>query len=232
MLYIRIILATLVLSVSPSWASITISDIDPARGTYVDYLRFGGRYNSYAGVILGAIDITQPIDLLNATLFQTAPQGFYNENVVPPLTDGGQQRISWLYMFQLGGVNSPTLGAGLQLAIWDIMADGGDGPTGGYLQSSSGTPQGIINAWLNYLNVSAGQTSTAACYYIIRSRLDGGIVGTYVGAPGGPNPPPPGGGDIINPPPSGGDMGNVPEPTAITTIIVGIAAIVFLKRRK
>ena len=222
----RLLIPILALSISPTWASITISDVDPTRGLYVDYQEFGARFNSFAGVVLGFIDITQPIDLFSANLYLTAPRGFYNENQVAPLTEGGQQRISWLYAFQLAGANTPTLGAALQLAIWDIMADGGDGPGHGILQAGTATPQAVIDAWQSYLNVSSGQASTAASYYIVRSRIDGSILGTYVGAATGSGP------DINPPPPGGGDVTGVPEPSSLTTLLVLMTIGLGIKLRK
>jgi hypothetical protein len=224
------LVAAAVLSVFPASATITINNVDLSRGEYVDYSEFGGRFDSFAGVVLATLDLSQPIDLLSATLYQTAPPGTYSENVAIPLTAGGQQRISWLYMFELSSATTPTLGAGLQLAIWDVMADGGDGPASGILQSISTTPSDVVAAWRNYLALSLNAANTDASYYNIRSRITGSIVGTYVGNVNGGFPA--SGGDLFPPPPSGNDTGQVPEPSPITILLVTIPLWIGLKLRK
>ena len=100
-----------------------------------------------------------------------------------------------------------------------------------------GTPQAMLDSWLHYLTVSAGQMSTYADFYR-NHNINGVYVETLVGPgrpvpvnpPSGgdtgnppPPPPPPPGADIINPPT--GNLNEIPEPAAISMLVVSALAI-------
>ncbi|MGA1994229.1 MAG: PEP-CTERM sorting domain-containing protein [Bryobacteraceae bacterium] len=114
-------------------------------------------------------------------------------------------------------VESPAQGAGLQLAIWDLTADGGDGFFSGSVQAS--TISGEVTdpaalAWAEtYEALSAGMTTNDAYVYENTAQGTGALAQMLVGpmfSDGGPTPTP------SDPPP-------VPEPA--TYISAGIALI-------
>jgi len=205
------------LTALPSWAGfITVGNYDLNRGAYVDFQRNGSRDNAFAGVIQGFYDFGPLIDLLSADLYRHIGVGTFYSNRTPVTPADGFARIAWLYDYELTTATTPVLGAGLQLAIWDIMADGGDGLHQGYLQVALGTPAAVADAWDYYLTISVGQSSTLANFYI-NHNIEGVYLETLVG-PGLTPPPPP-------PPP-------VPEPSTITLVIVSVALLGALKLRK
>lgn len=73
---------------------------------------------------------------------------------------GNGQRIGYLYNTYANSVTNSTTGAALQLAIWDVLVDNGDGFGTGNLKSSV---SGAILAQANtYLASSAGQVGEAS----------------------------------------------------------------------
>jgi hypothetical protein len=234
--YVAMVLATI-----PAWAgTITVGSNDVSRGAYVDFGENGNRVNDFAGVIRAAFDYGSLLDFLSADPYKHIPQGTYYSNVFGAPAGTGLSRVAWLYDYQLISAISPTSGAGLQLAIWDIIADGGDGSAAGYIRATTGTPQAVVDSWLHYLTVSAGQMSTYADFYK-NHTIEGVYVETLVG-PGRPVPPPvvnppsdgddgtPPGEDVIDPPP--GNLNEVPEPSTISMFVVSALAIGLLKLRK
>jgi hypothetical protein len=64
-------------------------------------------------------------------------------------------------------VTNSTQGAGIQLAIWDIVEDGGDGLSAGKVQASTGTPtpSDVLYWATNYEALSLGKSSYSAYVY-------------------------------------------------------------------
>jgi PEP-CTERM motif len=229
--YLVVILAAL-----PAWAgTITISNDDLSRGSYVDFLANGVRTNSFAGVIRGAYDFGSLLDLLSADPYRYIGPGTYYSTRFGAPVGAGLNRVAWLYDYQLITVTTAASGAGLQLAMWDLIADQGDGPGAGYLKAAPGTPQAVIDAWRNYLAISAGQASPYANFYR-NHDINGVYLETLIG-PGSVapppliviEPPPPTGGDVVNPP-IGQDV-SVPEPSTISLMLAGLLALAAMKLR-
>lgn len=100
------------------------------------------------------------VDSAHAPLFGSS----YDVNMVT-LPDAGlpnSGRIAYLYQSFASTVNNQDLGAGLQLAIWDVLVDGGDGLGAGNFRASSVT--NTMNAAANFLTQSVGHSGTATWY--------------------------------------------------------------------
>lgn len=83
---------------------------------------------------------------------------------VRPIEERGPTatRAAWLFSSAVGTVDTRDRGAALQLAVWDILYDGGDGLNAGSFKSSvTGNVLTITNS---YLANSFGQQSSAAQY--------------------------------------------------------------------
>jgi hypothetical protein len=79
-----------------------------------------------------------------------------------PLPDAGlpnSGRIAWLYEYGLPTVVDNTTAAGLQLAIWDVLTDNGDGLQAGAFKSN--ITGGVATATGTYLAASANQSGSA-----------------------------------------------------------------------
>ena len=92
------------------------------------------------------------------------------------------------------------MGEGLQIAIWDIIHDGGDGPNQGRIQASVGTPLDVVQNWGNFLVSSQGQR-----YQTLIGVLQ-------------PLPPP------------APTRENVPEPGSLGLLAVGFTSLAFLRK--
>ncbi len=65
-------------------------------------------------------------------------------------------------------VTNPVQGAAIQMAVWDIVHDGGDGLSHGRVQAATGvnaTDPAVVAAAEHYLAVSAGKISNLAFIY-------------------------------------------------------------------
>lgn len=138
----------------------------------------------------------------------------YDTDVVDPdsVSSGELQRVAWLVDNALlptqnegiysalpssDWVESAAQGAGIQLAIWDITSDGGDGFSSGSVQAST-TPGEVTDptalAWAEeYEALSLGQWSDSAFVYE-NTTIGGGTPAQMLEGPiftdGGPQPIP------------------------------------------
>jgi hypothetical protein len=80
------------------------------------------------------------------------------------LTHGG--RAAWLYQNYISGAQSSQgTAAALQIALWDVVTDGGDGfGAGSFGGSASGMGADTYNLASSMLAASAGQTATASYF--------------------------------------------------------------------
>ncbi|MCL4796324.1 MAG: PEP-CTERM sorting domain-containing protein [Bryobacteraceae bacterium] len=149
--------------------TIEVINTDSTRGGGVNFVVDGANYNGYAGAIFGRFDGgSETLTFFCVDLFTGISLGTYGTTPVTPISATAQARVAWLYENQLSTVTSANLGRGFQLAIWDIIHDGGDGVSAGRIRQrtgSNGTPAAVVTAWNNYLNVSLGQSSTNASIY-------------------------------------------------------------------
>jgi hypothetical protein len=76
----------------------------------------------------------------------------------PNLNNGG--RAAYLYSTYYNTLTSNDDAAGLQLAVWDIITDNGDGLSSGDFRASN-VSTGAVTAANNYLSESAGKTGSA-----------------------------------------------------------------------
>ncbi|HEV3199674.1 MAG TPA: hypothetical protein VGZ73_17340 [Bryobacteraceae bacterium] len=198
---------------------ITPTGVDWNRGAGLWINENGTPQDAYfAGVVL--ISLSQngqqySRDTMCVDLFTDIYIGVtYNTNLVTPADIPGRNltRVSWLldnvllptqgptYSSQLPAgdwVTSPAQGAGLQLAIWDITADGADGFSSGRVQASTAAGEltdPAVLAWAeSYEVLSVGQSSNQAFVYV-NSALGSGTPAQMLEGPlftdGGPTPAP------------------------------------------
>ena len=123
-----------------------------------------------------------------------------------PFNTANLERAAWLVDHDYP--TSPVTGAALQLAIWDIMQDSGDGFNAGYVQAATGThatdPTVLADA-INYETISVGK-ATPLAYVYIDTTLGGAAVQ-----------------DLI---------GQTPEPAAIVLMVSGLVLIGLSRLRR
>jgi hypothetical protein len=174
------------------------------------YLRENGTNESaYAGGINVKVDGYARV-LFCVDLFTDISTGTYN-TALDFADTANLKRVAWL-LNNYYPTNAIT-GAGLQLAIWDIMSDNGDGFTSGLVRKSTSTsnptdPTVLADA-MNYETASVGKSSTAAIVYHNVTVSGGTTVQTLIGL--WPN--------------DGGPIAETPEPAAIAMILSGLALI-------
>ena len=124
--------------------TITVTGVDSTRGEYGLWINELGTPKSvyYAGVINILLNQTYSRDSLCAQLFVDIGFGTYYTTVMSP-SEAQQaygrnlEEAAWLVDNELPAVTTSAQGAALQLAIWDIVEDGGDGLASGSVAVSS-----------------------------------------------------------------------------------------------
>jgi hypothetical protein len=112
-------------------------------------------------------------------------------------------------------VTTPAQGAGIQLAIWDIVHDDGDGFFAGRVQASSQTDPTVLY-WANlYETISRGESSNLAFVYV-NSDPNSGAPAQMLAGP------------MFH---DGGPLPN-PEPSAIVLVGTALIALSMTVRRK
>ncbi len=131
----------------------------------------------------------------NPSIYTVSPSPITN------LTYGG--RAAYLYNKYAASVDTKAKGAALQLAIWDVVTDNGDGLGNGQFKSSGLTTE-VKNLANSYLADSAGKSGMAVLF----SAVDHGVRCDK----------------------NQNFMGPVPEPASLAAFGIGIASL--LRRRK
>lgn len=172
----------------------------------------GTNYNAY---FVGGMDIN--IDGYLRTvfcmdLFTNIYIGSVNDSTLTQPDGPLVQRAAWLLTSEYADLTAPhvdatsnQLGAALQLAIWDIIHDSGDGLTLGRVQASTDvnnpTDAVILLYAQQWISQSVGQATTSALVY--NNFCTGGVPAQYCGVEsqtllglagndGGPSIPEPG----------------------------------------
>ncbi|WP_031496523.1 PEP-CTERM sorting domain-containing protein [Bryobacter aggregatus] len=152
--------------------TLQITGVDTSRGGSVYFLENGELTLGYAGVIQGIYNGNSIDTLFCVDLFTPINFDDYESRLVYPHSERSEDRVAWLLNTRLTDINSPNYGIALQLAIWDIIHDGGDGLATGSIQASfSGspanqTPTEIITLVNLFLAESLGMSSTNATIFI------------------------------------------------------------------
>jgi hypothetical protein len=187
----KTVLLLLLTALGLSAGSLTVTGTDSTRGGNLRFIENGAEVRGFAGVILGNYNGGPSQAMFCVDLFTAIDLATYTSEPGPP-RNANELRVAYLYVNYLAGVSSIALGQAMQMAIWDIIHDNGDGVNAGAIRRSSNTSNTVVNAWNNYLAVSAGKSSTAASIYINFSGTTPAqaLIGTFqpVAIPGVPEP--------------------------------------------
>lgn len=149
-----------------SAATITVTGVDATRGQSIFVLADGQVVETYAGAIVIALDggSTMPVMCVDLFTHININDSFGVNYVLPADLDPDISRglrAAYLYVTQFGNVSSSIAGAAMQLAIWDIIHDGGDGFSAGRIQASTTVGQATDPA----ISIAALQYVTFALNY-------------------------------------------------------------------
>jgi hypothetical protein len=133
-----------------------------------------------------------------------------------PSTLSNGARVAWLMQNLATTVTNAAQAAGMQLAIWDIVHDNGDGLAVGRIQGLPATDAAVATAANGFIASSVGQSSMNATIYSNIAGRDATQALMSCGADGGT---------------CGGDTA-VPEPATLVTFGLGAAAIAIGRRRR
>lgn len=157
------------LSLSSTWATtIVYNGNDVTRGEDIIFqTNSGGGLTqdfTFAGVFNVTVDGNPLAYAFCLDTFVTAGSMTANESGAASVNGG--TRIAWLFDNAFPLINSTAGYAGLQLAIWDIYHDSGDGFDAGVIQRDTLlTSSAVLAAANGFLTSSAGQSSPNAVVY-------------------------------------------------------------------
>lgn len=170
-IFAALILATLL--AAP--ASAVVLGLDWGTGqSPVTFKYFGANRTVYAGSMKGYMggQIGAPLPPNDGTYFGevfcvdlshsiSLPTEYEVETLTTAeLTNGGQ--VAWLFQHnQAAAKNDTEVSAALQLALWDVVTDGGDGLSVGNFQYLSGATSKTSEAGATMIAESAGQSDVA-----------------------------------------------------------------------
>ncbi|MCX6608830.1 MAG: PEP-CTERM sorting domain-containing protein [Acidobacteria bacterium] len=173
-------LTALVLSSFPvSAASLSVTGIDWNLGQMVDLSTSGQSKVTFAGIIFAEY-ANSPVSLFCVDLFTDVGIETFSVNAgsVDLVLNG--RRASWLMQTYLPLIANADQAAAVQVAIWDVVHDGGDGLTNGALQGGA-TPTSVVQLAEQYIAASSGQGTTAGGIF---THVDGPTARQQLMAPG------------------------------------------------
>lgn len=172
----------LLLAVAPSQATlITVTSVDWTRGGMTTFLADGVEETGFAGVINATYE-GSALPFFCVDLFTGISYGDYSSTPVFPRPWHNEDRAAWLYLHALPTVTTAVQGQALQLAIWDIVHDNGDGFTLGRIQQSINSDLQVIQAASDYLNLSLNGSSMAAAIFFNAVIGKGAPAQAFLGA--------------------------------------------------
>jgi hypothetical protein len=206
---LRRFLLLFLLTIGPAAANtIIVVGTDNNLGENIYLRENGSNETAWAGGIDVRVDGYARI-LFCVDLFVNISTDTYN-TVLDFADTPNLKRVAWL-LNNYYPTNAVT-GAGLQLAIWDIMSDNGDGFTSGLVRKSTNganpTNATVLADAIQYETLSVGKSSTNAVVYHNFAIPGGAPAQTLIGLW----------------PTDGGPIAT-PEPASIFMILSGLALI-------
>jgi len=164
--FMKTALLFLLASIGVHAATMTVTGADFTRGGLVSFLEDGNSATGFAGILLGSYDGQAIQPFFCADLFTPIDIDTYTSTAYYVRPERREDRVGYLFINYLAGVTTPALGQAMQLAVWDILHDNGDGPSTGRVRSAADTPAGVVADWNNYLAVSNGQSNPNSSIFI------------------------------------------------------------------
>ncbi len=143
--------------------------------------------NVVAGEIMVTLEgdnlLAYCIDLFTGLGFQT-----YSTTLGDPLGFSGGGRAAWIYDRYAADVETNASAASVQLALWDVVHDGGDGLGRGRIQLAASASGILRTVAEDMIDASAGQSSDRATILYNLSLANGARAQTLITSRRGPVP--------------------------------------------
>jgi hypothetical protein len=198
------------------------------QGRYLDPFDFidrNGKTSGYGGVFLATLDGSNPYPVFCVDLYTDVNPGSpYSVDILSPddtaslAYSSRLPQAAWLYVTYMPLVdaasNKAVAGAALQLAIWDVVEDGGDGLSSGSIRVDSAitNPTNIAATNLASSMIAAAQG---------QSLLNAAVLMNVVGPDGSQT--------LIT---AADAFAPVPEPSTMALLGVGLLSVAMLKSRR
>jgi len=204
------------LATSASATTIDFLGNDPARGMDITIQADGQQVTWFSGFTNLVLDGLQQQSAFCVDAFTEIWNGSHQVILEDPSTLTNGERIAWLMQNMATTVTTAAQAAGMQLAIWDIVHDNGDGLGAGRIQGLGQTDAAVATAANGFIQSSVGQSSLNATVYTNIAGRDAAQALMSCGVGGGTCDDPTG----------------VPEPSTLVTFGIGALAIAFGTRRR
>jgi hypothetical protein len=200
-------LAAGLFTMSASASTLALVGPDQTRGSFITFQHNSADVSGFAGVLNFTID--GGADLFSFFCVDITTPAYYTPYeavALPPastINHGAQ--VAWLFTHFASSVNSVVTGTALQLAIWDVIYDGGDGLANGSLRGVGYLPNDILAQAASYISASAGMSaSDAVIWQSVLGATDRQM-----------------------------QIGQVPEPSSLAMMATGLGlAVIGLRRKK
>jgi hypothetical protein len=197
-------------------ATIDFLGNDPTRGMDITIQADGQTVTWFSGFTNLILDGMQQQSAFCVDAFTEIWNGTHHVVLEDPSSLSNGARVAWLMQNLSSTVTTASQAAGMQLAIWDIVHDNGDGLSLGRIQGLAATDAAVASATAGFIAASVGQASLNATVYSNIAGRDAAQALMSCGANGGT---------------CDGATG-VPEPSTLVTFGIGIAAIAAGARRR
>jgi hypothetical protein len=179
------------LSLSLNAATLFYSDYDPGRSAVVSFNLNGTEQIETSGVMMIQVDGGPWQAAFCGDVFAGIAQNTTYDANGAFMNNEPYTRVAWLMANALPMIvsGSPAAGAeaaALQLAIWDILHDNGNGLTDGQLQQSANTSQAVRDAFAGYLAAPWTPTTGLVRYQLTfqNTQIPAQDIITHVPEPG------------------------------------------------
>lgn len=212
----KTLLATSILSLLSSSSSLWATEIvhtglDWNRAQTIEIKADGNTWHVGAGVGILLVDGVDYIDVLCVNLFQgiTLNVEYAAQSIAAGLYDSDGPAAGYLAQTYLPTISTKVAGAALQLAVWDMIHDGGDGFSAGRVQSTVNTDSSVLTQANAYRQDALGKSAAASVFTAAPSAA---VFQQQIYLAGNP--------------------AQVPEPATFALLGIGLISAALLRRRE
>ncbi len=167
----KTLLATSIMALFSSSSSLRATEIvhtglDGNRSQSIEIKADGNTRNVGAGVGILLVDGITYIDVLCVNLFQgiTLNIDYAAQSIAASVYDSDGPAAGYLAQTYLPSVSTKIAGAALQLAVWDLIHDGGDGFSAGRVQSTVNTNSSVLTQANSFRQEALGKAAAASVF--------------------------------------------------------------------